>query len=435
MQTKLINIFILLFLFQGFAKSQEQLNLDDAIKIALEKNYDVLTAKNSKEIARLQNNFGNAGMSPQVSLNAAYGFANLNSHQEFNTGAVQDKTGANSNNIAASANVSWVIFDGLKMFAIKKRLDLNEQLSTIHLKQQMEETIYNTILAYYDIVRIQSLIKAANQNLEIYAERRKIAELKLEIGSDSKVDLLLVKSDENKARTNLLQLELQLITAKATLNNLLVRKLDTDFKTNDSIVVSYNPALEELKKSSEASNSLLAASKQQELIINQTISEARSANLPLLQLNGAYNFTRAQSQAGIIFLNRQQGFNAGVTASWLLFNGGKNARLIKERQISLFNQKYMTEQVKQSVDAVVYLNYQGFLTNKKILDLEKQNLSDSKEVLDVSIERYRIGKTNLLETVETQKNLEEAQTRYINALFNLKKAEAELLRTNGGLIR
>ncbi|MGZ3920687.1 MAG: TolC family protein [Bacteroidia bacterium] len=431
---KLINTFILFFLLQNIF-GQEVLTIENAIKIGLEKNYDVLTAKNFKEISKAQNNIGNAGMSPQVSLNAAYNAANINSHQEFNTGAVQDRTGANSNNFAASANVTWTVFDGLKMFAIKKRLNQNEQLTSLQFKQQMETTIYNIILAYYDIVRINELIKAANQNLAIYAERKKIAQLKLEIGSDSKVDLLLVKSDENKAKSNILQLELQMVTAKVTLNNLLVRTPDTDFKTSDSIVAAYNPALEELKKTTEAGNSELAISRQNELIINQTITEARSANLPLVQLNGAYNFTRAQSQAGIIFLNRQQGLNAGLTASWLLFNGNKNNRLVKERQINLMNQKYMTEQVKQTIDALVYINYQGFLTNKKILDLEKQNLADSKEVLDVSVERYRIGKTNLLETIETQQNLEDAQTRYINALYNVKKAETELLKANGGLIK
>ncbi|MGZ4098159.1 MAG: TolC family protein, partial [Bacteroidia bacterium] len=199
---KLINTFILFFLLQNIF-GQEVLTIENAIKIGLEKNYDVLTAKNFKEISKAQNNIGNAGMSPQVSLNAAYNAANINSHQEFNTGAVQDRTGANSNNFAASANVTWTVFDGLKMFAIKKRLNQNEQLTSLQFKQQMETTIYNIILAYYDIVRINELIKAANQNLAIYAERKKIAQLKLEIGSDSKVDLLLVKSDENKAKSNI----------------------------------------------------------------------------------------------------------------------------------------------------------------------------------------------------------------------------------------
>lgn len=56
-------------------------------------------------------------------------------------------------------------------------------------------------------------------------------------------------------------------------------------------------------------------------------------------------------------------------------------------------------------------------------------------VLSVSLERYKIGKSNLLETIETQKNLEDAQTRYIQALYNIKLAEADLLRVNGNLVK
>jgi outer membrane protein TolC len=73
--------------------------------------------------------------------------------------------------------------------------------------------------------------------------------------------------------------------------------------------------------------------------------------------------------------------------------------------------------------------------NKGIVDLELQNLKDSKEVQLVSLERYKIGKSNLLETIETQKNLEDAQVRYINALYAIKLAETELLRTNGSLVK
>ncbi|MDX2171606.1 MAG: TolC family protein [Bacteroidota bacterium] len=432
---KLFKIILFLITLTTVIEAQELLTIDLAIKIGLEKNYAVLIAKNNKEISKTQNNIGNAGMSPSVTLNGNLNFANLNSRQEFNTGAIQERTGASSNNLGTSVNAFWTVFDGLKMFAVKKRLNQLEELSTIQLRQQMEATIYEIILGYYDIVRINQLIKASNQNLLIYAERKKIAKLKLDIGSDSKVDLLMIQSDENKAKSDVLQLELQLISAKATLNNLLVRSVDTDFKTYDSIINTYNPVYEDLKKSSENSNSTLLISKQNELIINQTIYEARAANLPLVQLNGAYVFNRSQSQVGIVFLNRQLGFNAGLTASWLLFNGNKNKRLIKEKQINLLNQKYVTEQAKQSLDAKVYIYYQTFLTNKKIEELETQNLADSKEVLSISLERYKIGKATFLETQETQKNLEDAQVRYYNALYNTKKAETELLKANGQLVK
>lgn len=416
-------------------KAQELLTVEDAIKIGLEKNYSILIVKNSQEIAKAQNNFGNAGMSPQVSLNGNLNLANVNSHQEFFTGAIQDRNGAQSNQTGASVNVSWTIFDGLKMFAIKKRLTENEQLTAISLKQQMETTVYNIIVAYYNIVKTTELIKAAKQNLSIYEERKKIAKVKLEVGSDSKVDFLLSQSDENKAKSAIIQLELQLLTTKTTLNNLLNKTVNTEFKTTDSIVVNYNPNIDELKKSALTSNSSILLSKQNELIVAQTIKEARSANLPFVQLNGAYNFTRSQSQAGQVLLSRQAGLNGGLTASWLLFNGNKNNQLIKERNLLYLNQKYYTEQAQQQVDGVVYNNYKSYLLNKEIVDLERQNLTDSKEVLNVSLERYKIGKANLLETIETQKNLEDAQTRYIEALYAIKIAETELLRANGSLIK
>lgn len=428
----------IIVLFVGLSSglyAQSILTIEEAIKIGLEKNYSVLIVKNEQEIAKLQNNFGNAGMSPTVSVNANLSLANINSYQEFSTGVTQERNGAQSNNTGASVNVGWMIFDGLKMFAVKKRLGLNEQLTAIELKQQMENTVYEIVSAYYSIVKINELIKAAKQNLSIYEERKKLAKLKYEIGSDSKVDVLLSQSNENKAKSAIVQLELQLLNAKTKLNTLLNKPVDSDFTTTDSIMVNYNPNIDELKKEVSKSNSSILISKQNESIISQSIKEARSANLPFVQLNGAYNFTRSQSQAGFVFLNRQAGLNAGVTAGWLLFNGTKNSKLVKERNILFLNQRYMTEQTQLQVDAQVYNSYKTYLLNKSIVELEKQNLMDSKEVLDVSIERYKVGKSNLLETIETQKNLEDAQVRYIEALYAIKLAETDLLRANGNLVK
>lgn len=431
----MLNRIIILLFLSCALQAQDVLTVDEAIKTALERNYAVLIAKNDKVIAGLQNNFGNAGMSPTVSLNANLNLASVNSHQEFSTGTIQDRAGAQSNNTGASVNFNWMVFDGLRMFAVKKRLNATEQLSAMQLKQQMENTIYNVILAYYDIARINRLIKTSQQNLSIYEEREKIARLKLEIGSDSKVDLLLTQSDFNKAKSDLLKLQQQLLAAKVNLNTLLSRAVDTDFRTNDSIVLTYDPNYEELKKSTLKNNSSILISMQNELIAEQSINESRATILPQIQLNGAYNFTRNQSQAGIVFLSQQSGLNGGVSASWLLFNGGKNSKLIKERQIRLLTQKDYTEMYKEQVDALAYVNFQNFLTNKKILQLESDNLKGSQELLTISMERYKVGKANLLETKETQKNLEDAQVRYINALYDSKKSETELLRANGALVK
>lgn len=432
---KMLYRVVLVFLIIFEAHAQSVLTIDEAIKTGLEKNYAVQIVRNNQAIAKAQNNLGNAGMSPTVSLNAGINLANQNTHLEFNTGAIQDKAGAQSNNVSASINAGWIIFDGLKMFAVKKRLALNEDYSSLQLKQQMENTINEIVASYYDVVRISELIKSAKQNLSIYEERLKIAQLKYDIGSDSKVDVMLSQIETNKVKSSILQLEVQLLNSKSKLNTLLNQSVDTEFNVTDSITINYQPNLDELKKNLISSNTSLLASKQMELISQQSIKEVRANNLPFIQLNAAYNFTRAQSQTGILLLNQQLGLNTGLTASWLIFNGNKNNKLMKERNLMYLNQKYATNQMKLQIDAMVYNSYQTYLRNKQIVELEKRNLADSKELITVSLERYKIGKSNLLETIETQKNLEDAQVRFIQALYNMKLAETDLLKSNGLLIK
>jgi outer membrane protein len=136
-----------------------------------------------------------------------------------------------------------------------------------------------------------------------------------------------------------------------------------------------------------------------------------------------------------VAVNRQNGLNAGLTARWTIFNGGRTHRLVKERNFLALSQRYFREQAQLQVDGQVYVNYQAFLLNRQIVDMELRNMQDSRQVQAISLERYRIGKTGLLETIETQKNLEDAQVRYINALYEAKLAEASLLRVNGTLVK
>lgn len=436
MYEKMYRRIAVLLCFAGFVgTAQESLKLEDAIRLALQKNHAVQTASNALEIAKSQNNLGAAGITPTISVNGSVNGSVLNSSQIFNNGTTQDREGARSNGLNASLNADWMVFDGMRMFAVKKRLGLNQELSNINMKSQAEAVIYEVMLAYYDVARVTELIKAGKENIRLYEERKKIADVRLQIGADSKVESMLASADLNKAISAQYQLELQLLQVKTKLNTLLQRSASIDFNAVDSMQLNWNPALDELKKAAGTGNTGLLMAKQNELIAKQSLAEARSSNLPFVTVNGAYVFTRTQSQAGFLFSNRQNGLNVGLTAHWILYNGGRNSSLQKERALQVLSQKLWTEETLSQVDALVYVQFQSFLLNQKIVALEQLNLRDAKELQSISLERYRVGKTNLLETIETQKNLEDAQSRYINALYSTKVAETALLKSNGSLLK
>jgi outer membrane protein len=425
----------ILFAATGSAGAQNVLTLDEAIRVALEKNYQVQASRNNRDIAKAQNNAGNAGLSPTVSLNGNLSTSNINSYQLFGNGTDQDRRGAVNFGRSGSLNAEWTVFDGFRMFAVSKRLRMNEQVSELELRRQMEATVYDVISAYYGVVRGNELLKAAQQNLRLYEERRKISQLRTEIGSDSRVELLLSQSDENRARAAMVQIELDILNARTTLNLALGRTEDTAFDVADTIIVNYSPSLDELKKNIPNVNTDLMLAKQYELIADQSVREARAAHFPFVTLNGAYMYTRTQSEAGFLLLNRQSGLTGSINARWFIFNGGRNRRLVQERTLLAHNQKLFSNQSALQINGQVYVAYQQFLLNRKIADMELQNLKDAQEVQLIALERYRIGKSGVLESVETQRNLEDVQVRYINALYLSKLAEASLMRANGELVK
>ncbi|MBK9283564.1 MAG: TolC family protein [Sphingobacteriaceae bacterium] len=430
-----MKIWIKLFLvLTQLTFAQDVLNYSDALKIAIEKNTSVLVFKNEKQTQHLKNNAGNAGLSPTVSLNANLNFSNLNSYQEFSSGTIQDRTGAKSNNVAASANVNWVIFDGFKMFAVKKKLSSNENISDLQLKKQIEDVIVEITAGYYEVVRLNKLLAVANENLSLLRKRKEISEEKFKIGSGSGIDLLTCKTDENKALSEVYNLEWLIVKSKSELNKALLKDVNEDFKTRDTIEVNFEPNIDELTKL-KSQNTGLLISKELEKQAKYSLDESRSYYMPYVQLNGSYNFTRNTSQAGFIFQNRQNGISAGLSAGWTIFNGNKNSRMYKEKQIALLNTALNTTDLNKQYESIIYINVQAFLTHKKIYKLELANLNDSRELLTVADERYKIGRSDLIQVREAQKNFTEAQSRCINSLYNLKMAEVELLRTSGQLIK
>ena len=72
---------------------------------------------------------------------------------------------------------------------------------------------------------------------------------------------------------------------------------------------------------------------------------------------------------------------------------------------------------------------------KRALALEEENIVLANENVAIVFEVYKLNSTTLIQLKEAQKSLEDAQTRLINARYNTKLAETELLRLKGEIIK
>jgi outer membrane protein len=422
---------ILLFIFPLQIFAQEKISLSDAIQQALKSNLKISIAKNNSTITKQNNSYGNAGFLPTVTLNASGSRSSNNTKQEFITGAAVNRNGAASNFITSGVALNYTIFDGFGMFAEKERLKELEEKENFNLKEEIENIIVITVTNYLSIVKQIQLIKTTVEGIKIYEERIKIINNKIETGSGSKQELLQAKIDLNLQKSLLLKHEIELNKSKANLLLLLNQDLKKEYTTDNDFEVDSTLQINELAASISKENKRILWNQKNIDLAKTNIKTFNSFSLPIVNLTANYNFNQTKNEVGFILLNQNLGLNTGINASWNLFNGLKNKTKISEAKINLLQSKLVLEQVQKEITNSLYATYYTYQNNLNILKLETENLYLVKENITIALERYKLGLSGSFELITAQKSLEDAQLRLINAKYDCKISEIELLKLSG----
>ncbi|MEO6893689.1 MAG: TolC family protein, partial [Ginsengibacter sp.] len=206
----------------------------EAIKTAIENNYGVIISKNEIEIGSINNSWANTNLLPSVSATATKQVGVNNLQQKLSNGTVTTKKGNSSQSLNAGLAVNWRVFDGLKMFATKKRLEELERNGEYSFRKSLNETVYNVISSYFNIVTLNEQKKATLEQISLYNDRLTLSQRRLEIGTGAKYEVLQAQVDLNEQRSNLLSLQNSIATAKASLLNQLGKNPDTSFNVADT---------------------------------------------------------------------------------------------------------------------------------------------------------------------------------------------------------
>ena len=133
--------------------------------------------------------------------------------------------------------------------------------------------------------------------------------------------------------------------------------------------------------------------------------------------------------------NQNHGLNYGFTATIPIFNGYITKRNIRAAQLDIEYQQLLYQKSATSINTSVITAFRDYSLYRQTLMLEEENLKLVRENLFIAQERYRLGVTTFLEMRTAEQSLADATNRLIQARFNTKVAEIELLRLRGDLVR
>jgi outer membrane protein TolC len=431
--SKKLKIFVLLVSLSLSGFAQERLSLQEAITVALQNNYDIKISENQIDIAKNNANIGNAGMLPNLTGSYTNGGSIQNTRQTPATGPDRVITGAKSTSNSYGADLNWTIFDGFTMFANYDRLKELQKQGELNARLTILTTVADVITAYYDIVRQQQLVIAADSAMDVSVLRTNIAKTKLQLGRGSKLDVLTAQVDYNTDTSNYLQTKNALQVAKVRLNQLMVRDIGTSFSVDNNIDVDKGILFSKMAEMAEQQNPNVQNAFINQRIASLTLKSVRGARYPSISLNSGYSRANSTSPTGFNQKFAANGFTYGVTASINLFNGFLQRQQERNAKIEIDNSTLTLNKTKLDVNSQLLTAYQNYSTYLDLIKLEQRNVDIAKENLDITLAKYRLGSIAPLELREAQRNAIDAQNRFIEMQYQAKIAETMLKEISGNI--
>ncbi|MDG1023635.1 MAG: TolC family protein [Flavobacteriaceae bacterium] len=442
---RLITLFIFSNLIFIPLFGQQPLSKEEALEIALEKNFGIQVSRNNLEISENNSSILNSGFLPTISLSGGTNYTSSSAEIEFPGQVSEDGSqrpnlnldNQESQRYNGGVNLNYTLFDGLGRKFTYKKLREQYALSELQLRETIEFTVIQLYSVYFNVAQLTESKSIFMQALEVSKERQLRAESAFKFGQSNKLSVLNAQVDVTNDSISLLEVSQQLDNAKRDLNLLLSQSMDTQFAVSTQVEFVSEIALEELLSKATENNVSLLKQKQNTQINSYDIKVSQSGYLPTVGLVGSYGWNLNKSPASAFFPgsnNNSFSMSFGANLSWNLFDGGRSMTQVQNAKIALENQKILTEETQLTFDRDLSNALQSFNNAKQIFSIQEKQVETGSYNFERSQAQYNLGSITAIEFRQAQINLRNAQNQRTLAKYQAKLAELQVLQLSGQLL-
>ncbi len=432
-------ILILICLLPNLLMAQTitgKLNLEDAIKMALEHNYDIKMVKNQLQQASNSNTKGNAGLLPTVSAGGSAEYSRKDSKIKPRPGdLVINADGTNTTTFGGNVRVDYTLFGGLGKIYTYKKLQQNNDRARWQYRMQMENTVLQTAQAYYAVCNAQQQLDVSKKSITISSDRLKRAKTRQEFGQAGTLDILNAEVDYNADSTRLLNAELQYKNSIKNLNVLLGISVESNYEVDDRVEFNIVDSEESIQQKAMENNSVLLMQQQIGEMAATDLKIIKSQRYPALSAYGNYSYYRQNTSAGQTEYLQRIGPAVGLSLRWNIFNGRQQLVREKNATLELENKQLSLDKLKAQLQRDISNAYTDFDYKKRTVNLQEKSQARAKLNFERTQELYRLGQVNSIAFRTAQQNYLNAENMYNAARYNAKLSEIMLLKIAGQLIK
>ncbi|MEQ8903824.1 TolC family protein [Ekhidna sp.] len=428
------------------AQERTSLSLEDCINYALGNNEQLKIKQLDKEIAEAEVRKTISMGLPQANVNGGlnYNFEPQKSLIDISTfdpsvpeGTEQEVSFVQKYDGNIGLSVDQLIFDGSYFVGLQAARTYKELSTKEHIKSQID-IVEAVSKAYYNTLIAEEQLELLERNMGRLDTLLDETQEMYNAGFAEKVDVDRIRVNYNNLRVELSKSrQLKDISRK-------LLKFQMGMDLNQPIELTQN--LEEVEINTPAIPSETFDYGQRiefsQLQTNRSLAYLDMKNnrvqyLPKIYARLGYGWNTAAPTGSQVFESRRWLDNGvlGVTASIPIFDGFLKSNKIQQNKLQVKQIENQMSFVKKNIDLEIEQSQISLSSQIEMLEVQKQNMELAQEVYDISKIKYQEGVGSNLEVINADASLKEAQTNYLNALYQAITSQIELKKALGTLYK
>lgn len=459
---KRVAVFLVVSLTLGLVSNlalAEELTLDKCIELALEKRASIVRARSASSQAGAEKLAALGAFLPSVRAGYSYSKGKTMDMDPIRTNVTDydttivsytDSLGTTANDILIypsdyetydeqdegpskswSLSADMYIFNAANFFSYAAA-SASKDRARLDVLASEQDLISAVKISYYAYLAAVENVDVQEEAVLRAEEQLKLIESRYELGSASKSDVLRQKVLAGNDHLSLLRAKNAVIQAHADLAYTigLDPREEHQFAT-DYRVREYAGTLDEaIGFSMEHNPRLLSAEKLADQS-KHSLRAAKASYLPYLAGSASYRkFTGTQGYPYDQEYSSDS-YSIGFSINWNIFDGfSRESRLSSAKAFRNNSLADLADARNQTV-AGVKTSYSEIDQYKKQIEVSQENVVAAEEDLRITQERYNLGAATILDLLNAQVTLKEAQVALIRAQFDLNLAIARLENAMG----
>lgn len=408
---------------QDTAPLRGTISVDEAVKRALERNHDILAARQNIESAEGQKKQALQRYLPSLDASADYRRSFDNNFFLQGSTPIPTNPDNYSVNYGLQQNlVDWQAYKSIQ--AAGKNVSANKY----DYAQGRADLVLAAKQQYYALLRAQLLAEVADSALVVSEQELKRVESLFELGMVARGDVLKAKVRVSQSKLDVITSRNTVVLERASLARLVGQDPNDDLAAARDITPTpaevdsaavYNEALANRSDLKAAEAALAAA--------NASVGAAKAGYYPTLR--GGFNYAHSDTTFTLAGERSRTGFLSLNVPIFSSLYGTKGA--IQQNQAAANQQRYAYDKKRLDVQVEVRNSVSTALQANEGLTVAIDQVESAREDLKLSQEKYNVGSGTILDLIDSQVALQRARSNYVNALTLVRIAEASLERVRG----